>query len=58
MIGRVIGGGSLGPDPSVVQPALAGGSARWHQVGDTFKRGGRWCPTCGYGVHPPADMAA
>jgi hypothetical protein len=32
------------------------GFREWNQVTDTFKRGGRWCPHCSYGVHPPTDL--
>lgn len=30
----------------------------WNEEADTYKRGGRWCPGCGYGVHPPEPKAA
>jgi hypothetical protein len=32
------------------------GFREWNQVTATFKRGGRWCPHCGYGVHPPPEL--
>lgn len=34
------------------------GFLEWHQELPGVKRGGRWCPKCGYGVHPPAEMVA
>jgi len=33
------------------------GVREWHQETPTMKRGGRWCPHCGYGVHPPDELA-
>lgn len=33
------------------------GFMEWHEETETYKRGGRWCPKCGYGVHPPAEAA-
>jgi hypothetical protein len=31
---------------------------QWDDESDVCKRGGRWCPNCGYGVHPPEPVKA